>query len=347
MRNTAIRWIPRVLAILALSAPGAEPIELVPRSEFAYQPRNESEYMQAWNVNYHGPELRIYATFVVSNFGPGDRNNGVSVLVVKDGVSRAWTAEYTDSNFGGTPGQFGIKTENDQLHYANGAYHAKIWVRDELDIELALQPLAGGVRLSGGRLRVSGNPEEFIRADIPLAAARATGRIRIDGADIALSGVGGMEYLSMNASPHRYAKRLRLTRTYTGGRGVFLAQLYGTGSFPGGRFGAIAIMEGGRIVVGETLSDWTDSAEQIDAASGYSIPQRSVFRSQTCTASESLGRNVGQYSILENISALLRWVIRVLFTRPYTLHYESRVEVDCNGTKQSFNAITSWYMINR
>jgi len=86
-------------------------------SDYAFQPANDEGYIQAWNVEFRGQGAFLYVTFVISNTGPGTWNNGVSVLALKDGKNRVWTAEYSIRSLKATPGQFGHKSGLSQIGY--------------------------------------------------------------------------------------------------------------------------------------------------------------------------------------------------------------------------------------
>lgn len=344
-----------VLSFCVQSDLNADEISLSEPGDFVYQPIPESEgYMQAWNVNFRGNGYYIYLTYLVSNMGPGSYNNGVSVLVFNKGQSRVWTAEYSERSLTAAPGQFGIKSGRSQLSFENGKYIARV-VMDDLRINLQLTPLAPGVRLSGGRIPVAEDQRKFIRADIPVSSAAVTGLIAFDNISDTLNGVGGLEYLMTNESPHTYAKRFSLIRSYTADQGIFVGGFYGTPNFPGSMLIRAAVMKNGRIFKTARVSRIQTIEPLIDPLSGYLLARKTVFfldGDGDCSILEERLYSTGGFYIISHISTLLRWVIRVLFAKPYIVHYGSRLTYSCESglTKESpviFNdAQSSHYLIN-
>lgn len=349
LRRRTGRWLPLasgVLLFATIAFAGADRIERLPWQEAAYQPTEDGDAIQAWNYNFHGNGVRIYATVVVSNLGPGDRNNGVSVLVRQNGRQTIRTAEYNEDLFEGKAGAFGAKVFMSEIGRPNGRYILTVRLTD-LEIDLEMEG-AAGIRLTGGPIATeeAGVARGYVRADIPHVGGAARGRLKIGETETALQGVAGLESMQASASPHAYAKSLRLTRTYSAGRGGFLAYMRTTSSFPGGDFASYAQFAGAR-VDGQARLQLTDGEEIEDSFSGYRIQKRLRFQAANgCIIEEELGRNIGQYYIIEHVSALLRWVIRTFFTKPYILHYQSKMQITCGAQKESFDTITSIYLIN-
>lgn len=322
-------------------------------SDFVYTPLvNDEGYLQAWNVNFRGSGYFIYITYIISNIGPGTLNNGVSVLVYQGGQSRVWTAEYSIRSLQASPGRFGIVSGTNHLQLNGGAYDAKVDINN-LKIQLRLMPIASGVRLSGGKIPVSSDSSRFIRADIPVGLATATGSISIDGKPVELTGFGGLEYLMTNESPHSYAKKFALIRSYSGDNAVYIGGFWGTSSFPGGRLIRYAITKAGKITRSGNVIDVLSSEFQRDPLSGYDIPAKTVYRLDgggSCTLTEERLYSTGGYYILSHISAFLRFVIRILFARPFILQYMSKVTFQCEGDSAAavvFNYTqSSYYLIN-
>lgn len=332
----------------------ADPLASRP-GDFVFRPLKNEGYMQAWNFNFRGQGYYVYITYIVSNFGPGDLNNGISMLVYHGGKSIVRTAEYTDESLKATPGQFGLRTGASWLRYENGQYQAYAQ-RKDVRVRVDLKPSGGGVRLSGGPVQVGGG--SFIRSDVPVGYGRVTGGLRIGDKRIKIDGVGGMEYLYANSSPHSYAKRFVLLRTMDPTRGLFLGGFDGTKKFPGGKLYRLALTEGGSIALSGKIDRIEDVRVEQNKFSGYKIPIETRYyleNDATCNVHVTRRAFAGGYHVLGHISSLLRWVVKVLFAKPYIMQYVSKAKVECSGAGASplkkydgreYGLQGSYYMIN-
>ncbi|MBX7058157.1 MAG: hypothetical protein K1X75_08825 [Leptospirales bacterium] len=319
------------------------PIAALPAAEVSYQPSERSEYTQAWNYNFHGGGVSIYATIVISNLGPGSLNNGVSILVHENGRDHIQTAEYNDELLQARPGQFGAKVYTSEIALHNGQYILTVRL-DGLEADVQMPAAGAALRLSGGPIASSGDGG-FIRADIPAAGGPARARLKIGNQERILQGVAGLEALYATSSPHHYARSLKLTRTFQVNRGLFLAHMRVSDDVAAGDFISYARIDGA--IRGEDRLRLTASEERLNAFSNYRIATQSEYRSpEGCTIREELGAPLGQYYILQHVSALLRWVIRTFFTRPYILYFKSRISLQCGARTESFDGYTSIYLIN-
>lgn len=340
--------------------------------DIAFRPLpNRGGYTQAYSINYRDKDFRIYAIFLISNIGPKSLNNGVSVLIHHKGQSRVFTSENDFRTLKAEPGTVRIRSGNHTLELSGvqpGARFlnpAKSRLRMNIDapqfrLKLELSQLMRGTRLSGGRVRVSGNAADFVRADVPIAAATASGQMFFRGKEYTLRGVGGMDSIYTNVSPHEYAKSFSLSRSYARGAGVYLAVIRGTGDFPAGQTGLTSAQSGqsgaarvpakrletgafqGRFTFlkrGQLSSCGSILAIEVleqrrDALSGSTLPWHTRYHARTdrgerCEITERVLRPAGGYSVLGSISSLLRWVLQVFFAKPFILHYETELVLRC------------------
>lgn len=331
------RLLIRLSAYILLSGlmlPGSLAGEDSPMSgpnRVVFQPGATEGYLQAWNLNFRNSDFLIYTSFVISNTGPGDRNHGVSVLVFHNNRSMVYTAEFDQSTLKARAGTFGYQGPAGYMRLqANGSLELQIAVRD-LRLQLVFDEIQPGMCLTGGRLIATESADDFFQADIPVAFARASGSVSIQGHRHILSGSGGMEYLHTNRSPHVYARDFWLLRSYDPERGLFLGYLNGTDEFPEGRLARLVFMDHGRVVRDIRFNEMTVQATHRDVLSGFTLPMRSEFKdtSSGCRLQIQAGRFQGGYEVLSNVSLLLRWVLQLLFSRPYIVHYNAAVDLSC------------------
>jgi hypothetical protein len=343
-----------LLAFVSVSSLAAQDLRSRP-GDFVYRPLSNEGYMQAWNFNFRGSGYYVYITYIISNFGPGDRNNGMSMLIYNRGKSIVRTAEYTERSLKATPGKFGLRAGLSWIRFKDGKYEAYA-ERDDVRVRVDLTPRSGGVRLSGGPIKIGGG--SFIRADVPVGYGTVTGALRIGDKRVEIKGVGGIEYLYANNSPHTYAKRFILHRTYSGGRGLFLGGFHGTDKFPGGRLFRAILTDGGRIVAHGKIGKIEQVRSERNAFSGYQIPLQTHYHLEgdsTCHVKVARGSFAGGYHVLGHVSALLRWVVKVLFAKPYIMQYNAKATIECPGAGnsplkkfagRSYPLQSSHYMIN-
>lgn len=321
-------------------------------SDYAFQPAPDEGYIQAWNVEFRGGGAFFYVTFVISNTGPGTWNNGVSILALKDGKNRVWTAEYSIRSLKAVEGQFGHKSGLSSIGYnEKGALvvHAVVpgggnSPPESISLDLTLEPVTPGVRISGGMLQPA--PGSLLRADIPVTAARATAVVKIGGKEETISGVGGMETIYSNHSPHGYAKRFLLVRTFTADKGLFLGGYFGTDE---NQFLLrYAVMKGGKITAGGAVKKVEIAVTETDPYSGYNIPKSVRYiLDNDCQITEERAFFTGGFDVLGSVSAVLRWVLRVFFARPYVMHYSANLLYTCGAERIPAEAQASYYLINR
>lgn len=337
------------------------PLMRVGPSDMVFQPTDEEGYMQAWNVNFRGNGMLIYITFVISNLGPKSLNNGVSVLVVKDGKVRVWTKEYDYQSLEAQKGRFGHKSYMNWLRFENGKYYIEIDQGDKSTpvIKLQITPHGPGLGLSDGKINLSGGG--FIRFDVPVVSSSASGHMILDEEWIDLKGIGGMEYLHGNRPVHNFAKRFHLIRSYHQGNGFFVGGFFGTEDSPYKRLIHAKVIQGGKILDHGKVKDVENIKESYNGFSGYTIPELTLYRMDQCAVLESRNYYSGGYYVLGNISVLLRTVLRVFFAKPYVLHYNTTVKAWCDKGDSSrpyselqkkkptatFPSESTFYLINR
>ena len=194
MRSARL-W-PGVLLCIALLA-GERPGEASPRADvgaFRSIAGKGEGYSQGWNVSVLGADLTLHISLLVTNYGPGDENNGLSVVLSQGGEDRVWTAAYSSRSLTATPGEYGVKIGRTRLFREDGRIHLRLWAPG-IAGELELQPEGQGFDLFGGPLYLDAERSRRMEIAIPVVSAAVRGELRIQNeAPIAVSGRGGMEY---------------------------------------------------------------------------------------------------------------------------------------------------------
>ncbi|XDD50450.1 hypothetical protein AB3N59_01160 [Leptospira sp. WS92.C1] len=323
--------------------------------EYSYQPHTQEGYFQAWNYSYKDDKTYIYATFLVSNLGPGTKNCGISLVIHTVGEGTQFiTKEFSSKELTAEKGKFDLKIENNHMSLNEKG----IEVQQEMkNIKLFLSfksDLKQGVSLSGGKYPVK-DPGGFVQADMAYSFQSAWGYIIQDGKKKDLLGTGGLEHLLTNYEVYKYSRRWELFRSinakefrfYTGG---FL----GNDSFPGGYFRTVALLnsEGKTVLTGKiTKFEVVESSKE--PFSGYELPLREkIYFEDGCHAEIVRKQSVGSINVLSNISSVLRFFIRLFFAKPYQIYSLANLNLSCPGKElppgstETFHGILSYYLIN-
>ena len=328
MHARYLSWFVVGLLIALQTSLLASPALQSQEADYAYQPRKEEAYLQAWNLTFRRGGDGIFLTFLISNFGPGDLNHGVSLLLVQGGKSIVHTAEYAKDTLQATPGKFGHKSYIQRLWKEGSEIKSYINIKN-VEIEISLQPQAAGVRLSGGPVQLGSG--SYFRADVPIMAARGKARLKVNGKMEKWSGQGGMEYIAANKSAHSFARRFTVIRTFAPGEGLFAGGLMGSGGFAD--LYRVGFMEKGQLTGFAEVQEMKVVRSELNAFSGYTLPGLFEFslRKEPCKVEIQRHGFVGGYYVLGNVSKLLRWVLSVFFAKPFILQFSGEARLICSG----------------
>lgn len=321
-------------------------------ADFRTQIHKEEGYLQAWNFSFQNDSYKIFGTFLVSNFGPGSKNNGISVLIKrKDDPIYYSTKEMDEKDFQMKPGQFFQQSGESWMDYKNGKYSIHMvfpeWV---LDFDYSPTQKAG-VAISGGKLMLT-EEGKFIQADIPLSFAKVNGTITKDGISENVQGLGGMEHLITNYEVYKYSKKWDIIRTITkDGTRILSGGFSGTDRIPGGFFRKVAVLsKDGELILEGTVSKVEVLAEELEPISGYVLPskERLYFGEDgSCYLDIQRKKILAAMSALENISSFLRFFIQLFFAKPYQIHADVQLTVKCDTWSGTGNGFHSYYLINK
>lgn len=323
--------------------------------DYTFQPYTQEGYFQAWNYSYRDDKIFIYATFLISNLGPGTKNCGISLVIHTLGEGTKFvTKEFSVKELSTEKGKFDLKIENNRMSLNSEGIEIQ---QDVENIKLFLSfksDLKQGVSLSGGKHTVK-EPGSFVQADMVFSFQSVWGYLIQDGKKKELLGTGGLEHLLTNYEVYKYSKRWELFRSinskefrfYTGG---FL----GNDSFPGGYFRTAALLnpEGKTILSGRIIKFEVLDTEK-EPFSGYDLPLKEKFYFEdSCSAEIVRKQSVGSIYVLSNISSVLRFFIRLFFAKPYQIYSLANLNVQCPGKNlssdslETFSGILSYYLIN-
>lgn len=328
--------------------------------EIGFHPYPQEGYFQAWNYSFTDEQIWIFATFIISNLGPGTRNCGVSLVVYdKQNGTRFYTKEFSQDE---------LKTENGsiELHiYDSSVTKGENGPEIKIDAgpaQLFLNYQTGwnkAVSLSGGKIHLP-QKDRFVQADIAFSVVPVQGYLIIEDNKIELNGKGGMEHLLTNYEVYKYSKRWELYRSRnSAGDRLFTGGFIGNENFPGGEIRTVSVMDdSGKLLFSSKVFKSEVLESEKEPFSNYELPVKEKFYldpQNECNLVLSRKHTIGQINVLSNVSAVLRFFVRLFFSKPYQLYYISEANLDCkvppNGTgtlpkDKSFRGIFSYYLIN-
>lgn len=325
------------------------PKENLLAQDFKTQHFPDEGYLQAWNFTFRNEKYNLFATFLVSNFGPGSHNNGISLLLKpKDQPVFYSTREFDSDEYEFKKGQFYQRSGENWMEYKNGIYSFYMNYGD-WEIKLDYKPRRGSVPISKGRFPLK-EEGKFVQADIPFSYSQVTGTIRYKEITEEIKGVGGLEHILSNEPVYQYSKKWELVRSITkDGYRIFTGGFIGTPDFPGGFFRRVAVLDNsGHLVLEGTV----EQAEVLDwekePTSGYTIPKTEVlyFNEGKCSLLVKRTRSIATMSALENISSFLRFFIQLFFAKPYQIHWYADLKLDCPIWSGEAKGYHSNYLIN-
>lgn len=326
-------------------------IRHVGEDDYKYTPYKEEGYLQGWNFFFKNTEYNIILNFLVSNLGPNDLNNGVSLSIQSKKTGSVFlTKEFGVKDLEISKNEFKIKSYNNLLEFEENKFKVSQFFED-IKIYLEFETDFKGATLSGGKYFVKEN-EKFVKADIPFSFVKTKGYIDFKGEIIELEGLGGLEHLLTNYEVYKYSSKWELVRgVSSNGFKIYSGGFYGKEKSENDFFRTLVVQKpngefvlSGKILKSEILKETKDNF------SGYMVTEsEKIYLSETCFVKIDRGNSTGKINILSNISAVLRFFVRLFFTNPYQLNYEAKITLDCKEKfpkEISFNSILTYYLIN-
>ncbi|MBK8394399.1 MAG: hypothetical protein IPL26_04025 [Leptospiraceae bacterium] len=340
------------LIVFTLRADSNFNIRHVTLSDIVYQPHSEEGYLQGWNFFFRNSEYNIIVTYLVSNLGPNDFNCGTSLVIEsKKTGSIAIIKEFGQKDLSVENG-INLKIYNNTLKRDNGIYEVSQFY-DDIKLFLKFESNGFGATLSGGKYKVK-EQDKFVRADIPFSFVKTTGYLDYKGEIIELVGFGGMEHLITNYEVYKYSSKWEILRaTNKEGMKLYTGGFHGIKKSPDDYFRTLVIQNSkGEFLLSGMIKKTEIISSEIDKFSGYSLPlKEKIFVGDNgCYVFSERLQSVGKINILSNISAVLRFFVKLFFANPYQVNFLTKLSVSCPESFPSipseFFGIQSYYLIN-
>ncbi|WCL50204.1 hypothetical protein [Leptospira sp. GIMC2001] len=325
--------------------------------KISFDPKPQEGYFQGWNYYYRDKDTILFATFLVSNLGPGTHNNGVSLYIKHPKLGTYFTTqEYADYDLIAKTGEFGQKSGDNKMEKKGHSFFVTMRTGDlELDLEFNASTQKFPIALSGGDIDLTPF-NGFLRADVGFSRVPAKGQIRKSETTIDLNGLGGMEHLNTNLEVYKYSKSWEILRSFSEqGDRLNFGGFTGTDNYPNGFFKRISIVSNkGEEIFSGKVTKIEILKKTHNKFSGYDLPTQqklTIDGEDSCTATITDTKVIGEINVLENISAVLRFFVRLFFAKPYQIHLNTSVVWDCVNSPiptQTFKSgIHSYYLVNR
>lgn len=339
----------RTILLLLLMASSIQSSPESSHGRIYFNPEPREGYFQGWNFYFKNQDTTIFVTFLASNLGPGSLNNGISLYINHPKTGKYYkTKEYADFDLEATPKKFGQRSGENKMFRSNSSYTVEMRLED-LELDLSWTPTyTTPIALSGGNYPLK-KWKGFLRADIGFSYAPSQGELRYNGEKYKLSGEGGMEHLNTNVEVYKFsnsweilrAKDRSKTTLYFGG---FNSQDYES-------FKRVVLLDSNqKIILEDTIKTTTIRKSAKNQFSNYNLPviqELELAKNKDCKLIIEDGKNLGEISILSNISAVLKFFIRLFFAKPYQIHFQSKVSLNCKEQNWEFtNGLHSYYLIN-
>ncbi len=344
-------WIVILLFGISLHGDSLNEVRKSLPADFRTQHFPEEGYFQGWNFSFQNETYRIFATFLVSNFGPGSKNNGISMILKnKDEPTFYTTREFDSDDYVFKKDKFFQQSGENWMDFKDGKYYIHM-VFPEYSLDFEYTPnQAGGVALSGGKYPI-GDPSRFVQADIPLSFATVRGAIYRNGVQTDVQGIGGIEHMMTNYEIYNYSKKWEIVRGITkDGVRVFTGGFIGNEKIPGGFFRKVAILsKSGDLLLEGTVKKTVIEEIEKEKISGFQLPKREKLyfgETEDCFLEVRRGSLIAGMSALENISSVLRFFIGLFFAKPYQIHNEVELAVECPIWSGKAKGFHSYYLIN-
>ena len=279
-------------------------------------------------------------------------NNGVSIAIESKKTGSIFiTKEFGRKDLSVDNG-INLKMYNNTLKYENGVYEVSQFY-DNMKLFLKFESDNLGATLSGGKHFVKGQ-EKFVRADIPFSFVRTTGYIDYKGEIIELEGVGGLEHLITNYEVYKYSSKWEILRAVNKeGMKLYTGGFHGIKKSNEDFFRTLVIQnQRGEVLLSGMITKTEIISDELDKFSGYILPvkEKIYVGDNGCFVQSDRLYSVGKINILSNISAVLRFFIKLFFANPYQVNYSTRLTVNCPDLFKlmptDFNGIHSYYLIN-
>lgn len=283
-----------------------------------YEPSNKEGYMQIWNLNHHSSKIHIFITYMISNIGNNDLNNGLTIYVNDKEKKQSYLEmlEFTNKHLQANENELNINLENNsKLIYKNNKLYIEAYSGEKdpiFEINIALP-----IDLNQSIKSIYEIKEKKISYEVVYFPTQLI-KYKYQSYNDSSSGVFGLECLRSEENILNLANNIYFFRNYDA-QYKFAAILFDSSK---------DLVQGNIHILNQTISLIEGKINNIDNTFD--------FNHNSCRIQTGILQEAGGFYVLLNVSKILQWFLKLIGINPYIKHYLSNLKLDCNEIQYTF-----------
>ncbi|GIX40990.1 MAG: hypothetical protein KatS3mg129_0723 [Leptospiraceae bacterium] len=281
-----------------------------------FNPNTNEGYMQIWNFEHHSSQYFLFLTFMISNQGKGDLNNGLTIYFFDKLKNKEYlkTLEFTNKHLKAIPDDLQIELENHSklkltsnkiLIDANSGEDKPIF---KLKIEIPLNINDKNTTIDS-YLDIKNNTISYkIIYFLPQRI-----KFRFKENHYQSFGAIGMECLHTKDNPLDIANSFYFIRNFDIKHKFFLFYLDNENQKHNGYI------------------HYYNTSFPILNEYKITINNKFFLESDQCKISSKELKYIGGFYVLNNVSMILRWFLKLIGIDPFIKHYRSSLYLNCKN----------------
>ncbi|MFN3604035.1 MAG: hypothetical protein ACK4UJ_04930 [Leptonema sp. (in: bacteria)] len=277
--------------------------------------------MQIWNLDFNSDNYSLFLTFMISNLGNGNLNNGVTIYLYDKMKHSEYlkTLEFTNQHLKAQEKQFYIKIENDNsLIYNNDELQIKVnsGKDNSFDINTKIKlPINSNTTVSSKFDFKNQNIYYKILYIYP-----QTIQFIYRGKEVSSFGSIGLECILSTDDPLNFANSFYFIRNFDPKYKFFLFYV-DYKKITENPISKIHLNFNENTLHPKTMNYKEDTI---------------LFEFSNCKVFGKKINYLGGFDILNHVSFMLRWFLKLLRIDPFIKHYRTFLETDCGGDPIQF-----------
>lgn len=315
-------------------------------SELGYHPDKNSSWGESWYMLAHDKEMnQIWVLLSVSNYSPLHKFAGTVDLFYYgiDGTKAKGHVEVKSKNIEADLNSAKVNIGGSTLVGAHPDYRLKA-TAEKISLDLTYHAETPDFQLGRERIYFGEKKSEYWTVGVMTPRAKVTGTVTIDGKAFRFDGLGYYDHGRSNIKVPTFSDTWHVLRAFEDDLSIGLMQVELKKDFEPGVFKVLHITEGDRVLVNSGDVTLTPTGSMIDKASGFTFPTGYTIayeNGQTkLHGTMKITQTVHTMNVLEQISPVLRAVVKALYTDPWqsrligqadlTFEYEGKVrQIKC------------------
>ncbi len=279
-------------------------------SECLYQPSTNEGYLQIWNLNHHSKKIDLFITFMISNLGKGDFNNGVTIYFHDKEKHQTYLKmlEFTNQHLQAIENQLSISLElNNRLIYKENKLFIEIYsgeVEPYFVMNFALKMDWNQSIKSSYE-----HNEKKISYEILYFTPKII-EFQFESRSYSSFGVFGLECLRSEENILDITKEIYFFRNYDPKYKIAMILFHSSHKSFKGNLHLL------------------DQAYSIEGNFQHNLDYAD-FKNETCEIKTGSLQEVGGFYVFTNVSKLLQWFLKLMGIDPYLKHYLSNLNLNC------------------